>query len=142
MRAGVGAEWDRSARRYYLRARPRSIRVVCNVQWRDCRIFHLLLSVLRNAHIWGRPSRGTRAVGIDVEKREAHGALDFAAMAGRPGQRRKSKIVDDFGAFLPARSGRRRGWATVTDECLRLGVRSRYSSSRVHVGCTTDRVPR
>ena len=40
----------------------------------------------------------------------------FAAVTERPGQRRKSKIADDFDAFLLAWSGGRRGWATATDE--------------------------
>ena len=37
-------------------------------------------------------------------------------MAERPGQKRKSKIADDFDAFLLVRSGGRRGWATATDD--------------------------
>ena len=37
-------------------------------------------------------------------------------MAERPGQRCKSKIADDFDAFLLARSRGRRGWSTATDD--------------------------
>ena len=56
------------------------------------------------------------AVRIDVGKLEARRAVVLAAMAKRPGQRRKSKIGDDFDAFLLARSGGRRGWATAIDD--------------------------
>ena len=53
---------------------------------------------------------------IDVGKLEARRAVVFAAMPERPGQRRKSKIADDFDAFLLARSRGRRGWSTATDD--------------------------
>ena len=39
----------------------------------------------------------------------------LAAMAERPGQRRKCKVADDF-AFLRARSGGRRGWEVAIPE--------------------------
>ena len=58
----------------------------------------------------------TTAVRIDVEQLEACRAVVFAAMAGRPGQRRKSKVTDDFDAFLLARLWGCRGWATTTDD--------------------------
>ena len=53
---------------------------------------------------------------IDVGKLEARRAVVFAAMPERPGQRRKSKIADDFDAFLLARTGGRRSWTTATDD--------------------------
>ena len=57
----------------------------------------------------------TTAVQIDVGKLEARRGVVFAGMAERPGQKRKSKIAEYFDAFLLARLGGRRGWATATD---------------------------
>ena len=37
-------------------------------------------------------------------------------MAGRSGQRRKSKIADEFDAFVRATSSRCKDWATAVDE--------------------------
>ena len=58
----------------------------------------------------------TTVVRINVGKREARRTAVFAAMAERPGQKQKSKLVDDFDALLLARSGGHRGWATATDD--------------------------
>ena len=55
-------------------------------------------------------------VRIDVKKLNARRATVRAVMAGRPGQRRKSKIVDKFDAFVRVGSGGCKGWATAEDE--------------------------
>ena len=79
------------------------------------------------SHIWdgrshlGRPvPRNPEAppVRIDAGKLENRRAMVLAAMAKRPGQRRKCKGADEFDAFLRATSGGRRGWDVVIPEDL------------------------
>ena len=48
-------------------------------------------------------------VQIETDKLNAHRVTVRAAMAARPGQRPKCKIVDDFNAFIWTTSGGRKG---------------------------------
>ena len=75
--------------------------------------------VLRNAAISGTagPTRsGAPPVCTDAGKLENRRAMVLAAMAERPGQRRKCKVADEFDAFLRARSGGRRAWEVAIPE--------------------------
>ena len=115
---GVAAERGRGVRWCYLRAKRRSTCVMRNVPNGECRTVYYCWSCgtqpFRGPHVPRDPD--ATAARIHVGKLEARWAVVFAAMAERPGQRPKSKIADDFDAFLLARSGRGRGWTTATDD--------------------------
>ena len=118
VRARADAARDRASRRSFLRTGPPSICVMCKVRNRECRTFYYF-SFCGTQPFGGAPfprHPDTTVVRMNVEKHEAHLAVVFAVMADRPGQKRKSKIADDFDAILMARSGRCRCWATRTDD--------------------------
>ena len=79
--------------------------------------------------------------GRGPEKLEARRAVVLAAMVERAGQRRKSKITDDFDAFLLVRSGGRRGWATATDDDVFDWACFIDSQGHGTRGCTIGVVP-
>ena len=94
-----------------------------HVQNGECRTVYYCWSCgtqpFRGPHVPRDPD--ATAARIHVGELEARWAVVFAAMAERPGQRPKSKIADDFDAFLLARSGRGRGWTTATDDMSSTG---------------------
>ena len=57
-------------------------------------------------------------VAVDVEKIQARRHQVLAAMEGRPGQLRKSRVADEFDAFILVISAGCRGWTTVTPDDL------------------------
>ena len=81
------------------------------------------------------------AVRIDVGKLEARRAVVLAAMAKRPGQRRKSKIGDDFDAFLLARSGGAEAGQRRSTTMSSTGLAFSILKAMVPRGCTIGLVP-
>ena len=55
---------------------------------------------------------------MDVEKIQACRHQVLAAMEGRPGQLRKSRVADEFDAFVLVISAGCRGWTTATPNDL------------------------
>ena len=74
------------------------------------------------SHCGAQPYRGppiprdphARPVNIDTDKLQARRAAILAKVETRPGQQRKSKIADEFDAFILSYSGGRRGWSDAT----------------------------
>ena len=51
---------------------------------------------------------------VDVDKTQPRQRQVLAAMEGRPGQARKSRVADEFDAFVLVGSAGSRGWQTAT----------------------------